>query len=375
VAHTTDGGDTWTASVVASDTTLTDVDFTSALNGWAVGWRGTIMRTTDGGATWVPQQSGTTQDLRAIAFSSPLHGCIVGDATLVTTDGGETWVPGAAVSGAQDVTFADDLHGTVAATYGVSTTADGGLTWHSVSGGPSGSAASYAGGQSVWVGGATGHLSLSEDGGAEWTSNSISASESDAQRVGVLSPASASIRPGGQVKLRMEHVPAGWTVDITGYPSYPSSSAVRLLKSVVSTGQERRDQVITVPGTAEPGYGYVLGLRHRGGPLYLETAVQLSTLKASRATVTRGSSVSFSGVVPTQGHLGSKAGKSKYVYLFKSTQSATKGFRLVKRYRANGYGKYAGSDRPAMTSWYSILYAGDEWYWEATTPVVKVAVK
>ena len=375
VAHTTDGGDTWSSSTVPCGTPLTDVQFTSALKGWAVGLRGTIMRTTDGGVTWVQQESDTTQDLRAIAFSSPQHGCIVGDVTLVTTDGGETWVHGATVDGAGDVAFVDDAHGTAAAAFGVSTTADGGLTWHKRSGSPSGSAAAYAG-QHVWVGGATGHLSLSDDDGVKWTGNSISASEADAQRFGVLSPATASTRPGGQVKLRMEHVPAGWTVDVTGRPSFPASSSSRPLRSILSTGAERQDQVITIPGTAAPGYSYVLGLGHRGGPLYLETAVQLSTLKPSRATLARGATVSFSGIVPTQGHMGSTAGKSKYVYLYRSTRSASKGFRLVKRYRANGYGKYvAGSDRPAKTSWYVVVYPGDDWYWQATTPVVKVIVK
>ena len=278
------------------------------------------------------------------------------------------------------VAFADDAHGAAATTSGVSTTTDGGLTWHRASDSSLDSAASsacgYAGQQHLWVGGATGHLCVSEDGGVEWTGNSISASESAAQRVGVLSPASASTRPGGQVKLRMEHVPAGWTVDITGSPAYPASAQLKSLATRVSSGAENQDQVVTIPRTAAPGYHYTIGLSHRGGPLRLETAIQLSTLKPSRASVTRGGAVSFSGIVPTQGHLGTKAGKSKYVYLYKSTRSATKGFRLVKRYRANGYGKYtAGLDRPTRTSWYLVLYAGDAWYWEATTPVAKVVVK
>jgi photosystem II stability/assembly factor-like uncharacterized protein len=379
VAHTDDGGETWNSSVVSCDYPLWDVEFTSAMKGWAVGGYGTIMRTTDGGATWAQQESGSLQELRAIAFSSPEHGCIVGGVTLVTTDGGETWVRGAALSDARDVAFADDAHGTATTSSGVFTTADGGLTWHRASDSTPGSSAFYAcdyAGQNVWVGGASGHLCLSEDGGVEWTGTGISVSESDAQRVGVLSPASASTKPGGRVKVRMEHVPAGWTVDITGHPSFPASSSVKALKAVVSAGRERQDQVITVPGTAEPGYFYVVGLRHRGGPLYLETAVQLSTLKSSGATVARGGAVSFSGIVPTQGHMGSRAGKSKYVYLYKSTLSATRGFRLVKRYRANGYGKYtAGPDKPTKTSWYTVLYPGDGWYWQATTPVVKVAVK
>ena len=345
------------------------------------GGEGEILRTTDGGRNWVKQDSGTTQPLRAIAFSAPEHGCIVGDETLVTTDGGESWKPGGALVAAQDVAFVDDDHGAAATTFeGVFTTDDGGLTWQKGTAGSAGPVPSYAccyaDSQHIWAGGATGALSVSADGGDRWTGTSVAAFEQDAQRVGVLSPASASTAPGGQVKLRMQNIPLGWTVDITGSPAYPASAQPRSLATRVSSGAENQDQLVTIPRTAAPRYLYTVGLSHRGGPLHLETAVQLSTLKSSRAVVSRGGTVNFSGIVPTQGHLGTRAGKSKYVYLYKSTRSATKGFRLVKRYRANGYGKYAaGLDRPTRTSWYLVLYAADAWYWEATTPVVKVVVK
>ena len=70
------------------------------------------------------------------------------------------------------------------------------------------------------------------------------------------------------------------------------------------------------------------------------------------------------------------AGKRKAVYLFKSTRSATRGFKFVRKVYCNGYGAYkAGSQKPARTTWYVCLYAADSWYWEALTPTVKVTVR
>jgi photosystem II stability/assembly factor-like uncharacterized protein len=61
--------------------------------GWAVGAHGVIAHTEDGGRTWSWQSSGTTTTLRSVAFGDLQHGIAVGDDGFVrsTIDGGRTW--------------------------------------------------------------------------------------------------------------------------------------------------------------------------------------------------------------------------------------------------------------------------------------------
>ena len=63
------------------------------LDGWAAGAGGALAHTTDGGQTWSRQDAGTTASLRAIRFANADVGVVAGDAgTLaVTTDAGATW--------------------------------------------------------------------------------------------------------------------------------------------------------------------------------------------------------------------------------------------------------------------------------------------
>jgi len=97
-----------------------------------------------------------------------------------------------------------------------------------------------------------------------------------------------------------------------------------------------------------------------------------------------GTSVRLTGIVPTQGHVGSKAGKTKELYVFARTTPAgqpgagnptKKGWKLVGTCKANGLGKYTTSRlRPTRSTWYVVYYPGDDWYWGAFTSVVKVTV-
>ena len=52
---------------------------------------GAIVATTDGGATWTAQSPGTAAHLTDVAFSDATHGWAVGEGgtILVTTSGGE----------------------------------------------------------------------------------------------------------------------------------------------------------------------------------------------------------------------------------------------------------------------------------------------
>ncbi len=94
VLHTDDAGRNWAAQYADPGCPwLGDVQFLDAVNGWAVGARGTVLRTVDGGGHWEDVDVGTTQDLSAVCFSDADHGWIVGDgeAMFRTQDGGATW--------------------------------------------------------------------------------------------------------------------------------------------------------------------------------------------------------------------------------------------------------------------------------------------
>jgi photosystem II stability/assembly factor-like uncharacterized protein len=93
IAHTTDGGDTWT--VQSQDSVdLISVSFSDALNGWAGGQVGVIKHTTDGGASWqtlsFPSQDHYITDLYALNPQRVLVSCIYGP-HYITTDGGVSW--------------------------------------------------------------------------------------------------------------------------------------------------------------------------------------------------------------------------------------------------------------------------------------------
>ena len=380
VCRTTDGGAYWTTVTGQSERPLYGVDFVDAAHGWAVGDEGAIVRTTDGGATWDSQISPATSALRAIEFVTPERGCAVGDQTVITTDGGQTWSLGGSIYTAHDVDFTDSLNGVAATSTSLMRTTDGGVTWAFVPGTGAGAAPLYgcagAGNSAFWVVGDGARLSGSTDGGQTWASGSAQVSELDAQRFGIVSPASGSGRPGSKVKLLLQHVPNGWPVVISGYPAWPLTAPVKQLATLTSNGNEDQPRTVTIPSTVKPGYFYFFGFEHQGGPLYLETAFQLSTLKPSRTAIASGGSVTLSGVVPTQNHFGSTPGKKKYVYLFKSTRSATRGFKFVRRYQTNGYGVFrTGRQSPSRTTWYVVVYAKDGVYWEAPTPTVKVTVR
>jgi photosystem II stability/assembly factor-like uncharacterized protein len=63
------------------------------LDGWAAGAGGLVAHTMDGGRTWTRQDARTSASLRAIRFTSATTGVVAGDAgTLaVTSDAGATW--------------------------------------------------------------------------------------------------------------------------------------------------------------------------------------------------------------------------------------------------------------------------------------------
>lgn len=50
---TSDGGATWVKKFELNYQHIYSLSFSDPLNGWAVGWGGSIVKTTDGGENWV----------------------------------------------------------------------------------------------------------------------------------------------------------------------------------------------------------------------------------------------------------------------------------------------------------------------------------
>ncbi len=97
ILRSTDAGLTWDLSDTKDDF-YTDVYFTSATTGYAVGAVGTILKTTDAGLTWEKLRSGdkvtvTDKAFRAVHFVDEQQGYIVGDEGVFwkTTNGGDDW--------------------------------------------------------------------------------------------------------------------------------------------------------------------------------------------------------------------------------------------------------------------------------------------
>lgn len=108
IAHTADGGSTWTTQTVGNTGgSLQYIDFADANTGYAVDTFANIFKTTNGGDTWAEIEFWPySPDFRIhdIKFSTPLDGWVVGkqktstvipsdrhDFAAHTTDGGQTW--------------------------------------------------------------------------------------------------------------------------------------------------------------------------------------------------------------------------------------------------------------------------------------------
>jgi photosystem II stability/assembly factor-like uncharacterized protein len=144
IAHTTDGGFTWTLQLRDTVNDLFDIKFVDSLTGWAVGGNDRdmtpfIAKTTDGGFTWQERtiaggalHAGDAL-LRAVAFVDDRYGWAVGKfgTILHTSDAGNVWIP--QFSGVDstlfDVDFSDSLTGMASGTNAVVFTSDGGATW------------------------------------------------------------------------------------------------------------------------------------------------------------------------------------------------------------------------------------------------------
>lgn len=144
VGYTDDSGYNWTlVDVEAAGTrSANDSDALFALNKmnvWLVTTGGYIFFSDDGGETWVAQSEGglTTEDLNAVHFADESYGMAVGDAGVVlsTDDGGDTWGAETVITGTPNVLTVqviDNNRALVGTSDGhIYMTFDGGASWTS----------------------------------------------------------------------------------------------------------------------------------------------------------------------------------------------------------------------------------------------------
>ena len=135
------------------EATLRDVTFVNALQGWACGDRGTLLRTDDGGQNWLVVPTSVDCRLDSISFVDDRHGWAVGGfeaagserrigVVVATEDGGRTWhrLPNTGVPWLHRVRFADRRNGfalgevSARQRSGMFITRDGGQNWVALTG-------------------------------------------------------------------------------------------------------------------------------------------------------------------------------------------------------------------------------------------------
>jgi len=129
--RTTNGGSDWLPVTNLPNVSWSAVHFVTALKGWIGGGSVDIYSTTDGGQTWndqiVPDQGVVT----SFVFADSLHGWINGCPIYYTSDGGQTWTRRENVCSvtlsAVSATEAWEYEGN----YDIQHTTDAGLTWES----------------------------------------------------------------------------------------------------------------------------------------------------------------------------------------------------------------------------------------------------
>lgn len=137
VAHTSDGGVTWTkfpAVGLKLETDTYGVAFGTGAVAVAVGGEGQIYRTTNAGVSWTsifPQRDG--QALWNVYFDNASTAYIVGTKSYKSTDGGLSWAQDTSLpSGMRARTSVNGAVITAGSNYSINRSTDGGLTWSNV---------------------------------------------------------------------------------------------------------------------------------------------------------------------------------------------------------------------------------------------------
>lgn len=195
---TKDGGKTWVelrrdglGTVEAEDILQGKnwIQFTSPETGWSVGGSG-VAKTTDGGLTWTSTviTAGEDQSLQSLFFITPREGWVVGADVYYTSDGGQRWerlskTPAGDVSRQRSMRvapsfatykpalwFTDARNGLMARLDGeIYSTRDSGRTWEiRWSGDKSIADIFFIDGKGGWVVGDEGFIARTDDGGQSW---------------------------------------------------------------------------------------------------------------------------------------------------------------------------------------------------------------
>jgi photosystem II stability/assembly factor-like uncharacterized protein len=134
IIHTSNGGSNWVTQVSGTERILYDVICVNPNLAYIVGSYGTIIKTIDAGNNWYIQASGTDEDLRSVYFVDEQIGTAVGSngTILRTTDGGLNWIQQNCGSSSwfYGVHFTDAYNGTIVGENGtIYNTTNGGWSW------------------------------------------------------------------------------------------------------------------------------------------------------------------------------------------------------------------------------------------------------
>lgn len=185
--QTSDGANSFTNELdPVTETDLYSVSFSDNLNGYTVGVGGTVLQTTDGGGTWAADVVGTNSDLNDVFTLNNTHTWIVGnmpDSILFTSNGGTSWQLQNTGSNEYltDVYFIDAQTGWAVGTNGVIlNSVNGGQNWSVQTSNTSLvlNSVFFTDALNGWVVGEQGLILRSIDGGANWNSISSTASGS-----------------------------------------------------------------------------------------------------------------------------------------------------------------------------------------------------
>jgi photosystem II stability/assembly factor-like uncharacterized protein len=180
VHRSVDGGGAWSAFPSAPPAVAaTDLHFTSALDGWVIGWGfsgAALFRTVDGGANWTPVPD-FQGPFVALDFAGAAGWAAAETGTLWrTTDGGASWsehqLPGDAPT-IRDLDFWNASVGYAVGAAGYAArSADGGVTWQMLPTPDAGHVITdlaLIGADELWASTASGVLLHSATGGANWS--------------------------------------------------------------------------------------------------------------------------------------------------------------------------------------------------------------
>ncbi len=185
ILHTKNGGNNWYPQTSEKFSTFYGVYFTDVNTGWTVGSLGVIIHTEDGGSSWITQNSGSSHTLQDVHFIDDNTGWAVGGrepsfqpprrVILHTTDGGINWNTQLSESNflpLYSVCFIDANRGWAVGGMGaILHTSDGGAHWYPQASGTSTQLESvhFADDNVGWVVGRDGTILHTIDGGSFWS--------------------------------------------------------------------------------------------------------------------------------------------------------------------------------------------------------------